>query len=62
MEKIGKHYYADGEKVSWGDTFEDEEDDIRDKIYGIQFDIIWLCKKFTFAVKVMMKMALGFFD
>ena len=24
MEKVGKHYYADGQKISWEDTFEEE--------------------------------------
>lgn len=35
MEKVGDHYYQHGQKISWEDTFKDEQNDIRDKIYSI---------------------------
>ena len=62
MEKIGKHYYNDGDRVTWEDTFIDESDDIRAKIYGIEFDIKWIWNKLVFSAKTLFYMSKGFFD
>lgn len=45
-KKIGHHYYNIGESISWGDTFVDEEEDIRKKIDTIEIDAVWAFNKF----------------
>ena len=62
MEKVGKHYYMNDQKISWEDTFISEQDDIRERILNLEFDAEWLWNKSIFAIKTLFYMSKGFFD
>lgn len=59
---MGYHYYSPGEKITWEDTFADESNDIRNRIYQLDINVEWAWAKFKFAMSVVLDMMAGFLD
>ena len=38
-EKVGNHYYSEGETITWEDTYYEDMSDIRNKIYELDIDL-----------------------
>lgn len=60
--KHGDHWYKDGDKESWEDTFIDESEDVEAKLDNIWDWITYIFALIVDACTVVFKLAMGFTD